>query len=317
MRVNAAGETEKECRACRQWKQLGDFYDSPTGRGGVLAVCKPCFLAKCAGRYRAANPAIRPTAVSLGLREDYFTVISTPLQAYLLGFLAADGNVISGPKNRIAVEVSTLDRELLELLQAELQIGLPIRSRERRGHSYDVLAFSSAVMKADLSRWGVTPRKSRTLEWPGSLPRSLAWAYLLGYFDGDGWITRDRFTPYWVLCGRREFLATVSDVIERELGIRPDRPRPHGRGVHMIRASRSRALHLDEWLHQEELGLARKRLVGDRWAITRAQERPLCLRCQRRRPRHGRYCRRCLRSAVARDLAQADAVGGSPLPVSA
>ncbi len=258
----------KLCRTCGGLKLLDEFYASPSGRFGVMARCKACFLGECRHRYRLKNPGLAATAVNLGLREDYFAVIARPVQAYLLGLIAADANVLdhAGGKrsNRITLELASKDAELLELTRAELSIRMPVRTRLRHGRSYSIVAFSSAIMKHDLAEWGVVARKSKNLCWPAGLPSHLTRAFLLGYFDGDGFVTRfrkgDALYGVWGLLRRPSFLESACDVIEAETGFRPGGPW-RKEGVHVVRATGRAAYRIDAWLHQDNLGLARKRVI--------------------------------------------------------
>ena len=104
--------------------------------------------------------------------------------------------------------------------------------------------------------------------WPKRLNEDFARPFLLGYFDGDGFITWSQngiySYPRWALLGTRSFLAEAMLVINAETGIRP-------RMIHRKPGTRISALHIngrdawtvDRWLHGDgKLGLARKRLVA-------------------------------------------------------
>jgi hypothetical protein len=129
------------------------------------------------------------------VRHDDFTLVARPLQAYILGLLAADGNVL-GSVPRIRLEIAVKDAELLTLVRSELAPEHRIRFRERKTASnihgtskMCVLSFTSAAMAADLARFGIVPATSHKLRWPTAVPQDLARDFLLGYFDGDGHIS--------------------------------------------------------------------------------------------------------------------------------
>jgi hypothetical protein len=112
--------------------------------------------------------------------HDFFANVTTPLQAYLLGFLAAGGNVLS-PQNRIGVELSTKDVDLLMLIRGTLAPSHQIRKRTRSASDkrygsgeYCTLSFTSARMAQDLARYGIVPAKTLHLRWP-SLSCPLNW----------------------------------------------------------------------------------------------------------------------------------------------
>ncbi len=180
----------KRCSRCQEVKPVSDFYKHKGWIDGFHPYCKKCVLAyqkasretklaQFPGQYRWKRDLIR---------HDYFAQIDSPMKAYMLGILAADGNVL--PKHhRITLELSAKDADLLELVRDQLVPGGAIISRHRNGYDYQVLAFVSRKMIDDLEALGVTAVKSRTITWPEKLPSSFAREFILGYFDGDGYIT--------------------------------------------------------------------------------------------------------------------------------
>jgi hypothetical protein len=203
------------------------------------------------------------TLATQAIIHDYFSMLDTPLKAYVLGLLAADGSV-SSDEPRIRLALHTKDIGLVEMVRTELAPHTPLR---QRGDAI-YLGMSSPQIVADLASYGVVPRKSYCLAWPGHLPTSLQHAFLLGYFDGDGSVsmTRRRATgntsPTWTLYGLQAFLSSVSEVIELHTGVRVSGPTPDRRKatLHRIYACGQNARRIDGWLHKDGLGLARKRI---------------------------------------------------------
>ncbi len=202
------------------------------------------------------------TMATQAIRHDYFSVLDTPLKAYIVGLLAADGTV-SSEEPRIRLKLHTKDTRLVEFVRDELA---PCSPLQQRATSIQ-FGISSPQLVADLARFGVIPRKSSCLEWPAQLPSVLHHAFLLGYFDGDGSLvsmprSNWAYAPQWSLYGLQGFLATAADVIEQHTGMRPRGPVPDSRKVtlHYLRAYASQARTIDGWLHQDGLGLERKRI---------------------------------------------------------
>ncbi|HEU5199876.1 MAG TPA: LAGLIDADG family homing endonuclease [Ktedonobacterales bacterium] len=200
------------------------------------------------------------------VRHDYFSQIDNALKAYLLGFIAADGNVL--PKlHRITIELSAKDQELLRLIRDELVPGGAITTRQRQGREYHTLAFVSRPMVADLAAFGITAAKSCILQWPDKLPDCYARAFILGLFDGDGFITYDQHgntrVPYvGFTSGSPQLLTKIIEIIEHQAGVRIAGPWPKGNSkAFLIRVSGHKAPIVDQWLHADGLGLSRKRLV--------------------------------------------------------
>lgn len=84
------------------------------------------------------------------------------------------------------------------------------------------LTITSPRIVSDLARYGIVPGKSLTYEFPEKLPRHYIWAFLRGYFDGDGCIClRLNYVRYWSLVGTQSFLEFIRDYFSEEVGIKP------------------------------------------------------------------------------------------------
>ena len=98
-----------------------------------------------------------------------------------------------------------------------------LAKRSRTRGSERPHTFVSRPMIADLAIYGVTPAKSRTLSWPAALPECLIREFILGYFDGDGFVTSHRLPnglyPYLgIVSGSRDFLEAVARAVEQGCG---------------------------------------------------------------------------------------------------
>jgi hypothetical protein len=270
---------EKICSRCRQAQPTTNFYRNARWRDGMHPWCKACFSAACKARYErrcAEHPRSYRWNRDL-VRHTYFADVTTPLQAYLLGFLAADGTVPTG-LNRIDIELSVKDLDLLAFIRDELAPGHRLRWRTRvasptrfgSGESV-TLSFASPAMVRDLARYGIGPAKSKMLQWPAILPADLARSFILGYFDGDGFITsgitrsggREYHYHYLgIASGSLALLSAILDEVESATRVRMGGPwGKAGSRCHTIRSSGKSAETVDAWLHLDGLGLARKRLV--------------------------------------------------------
>ncbi|MBV9231580.1 MAG: LAGLIDADG family homing endonuclease [Chloroflexi bacterium] len=262
------GEETKRCSRCQEVKSVSDFYKSKQWIDGLHVYCKKCILAyqkekhelkleQSPGKYRWKRDLIR---------HDYFAQIDSPIKAYVLGILAADGNILA-KHDRITLELSAKDAGLLETVRDELVPGGTISTRSRRGYDYQILVFVSHPMVVDLAELGITPAKSRIIVWPEKLPHAFAREFILGYFDGDGFITYherpNRRYPYLgFTSGSRDLLVSIADIIEQHTGCRPGGPwnKDKSNG-YVIRACGNDAHTIDKWLHESGLGLQRKRLL--------------------------------------------------------
>jgi len=118
--------------------------------------------------------------------DDYFKTQSHNM-AYILGFLAADGNVAK-KENQINIVLDSNDAEVLEKIREEMKITRPLKIYKRgdRGTSVAKLETFSATMKKDLAHYSIVPAKTFTLMPPELLKPEYYISYIRGYFDGDG-----------------------------------------------------------------------------------------------------------------------------------
>ena len=201
--------------------------------------------------------------IRAGIVHDYFSVVDSPVKAYVLGLLTSDGWV-STRWNEIGIALHHKDRELVELVRDELA---PLTQVITRPDPDGRVGFrvSSPQMKRDLASYGVTPRKSLTLRWPATLPPQLSAPFILGVFDGDGCLSFSKLQGYydWSLVSASEpFLTAIQLKIKNGAGVKL-------RGPYQISPT-SRALRIEyrgpktnlieAWLNADIQGLARKRI---------------------------------------------------------
>lgn len=140
--------------------------------------------------------------------------------AWLLGFLAADGNV-SKNGNRIRIELSDVDEEILIKIKKMLHLENPIYKREdKRGFNFVSLEWSCKEHKEDLALYGIVPNKTYILTPPLKLEERFYIDYIRGYFDGDGTINLNKDCLRWGICGAsKQMLNWIIDVLEKQYNI--------------------------------------------------------------------------------------------------
>lgn len=144
--------------------------------------------------------------------------------AWLLGYLAADG-CISG--NSIIINISTVDKEILEKIRKEVEIEREIKDRiNLKGFPVSRLEWTSEEQVRDLSKYNIIPRKTYNLKPPYLLDKRYHIDYIRGYFDGDGSINliknsngRGNGNLRWQVGGtQKEVINFIADTFE-EYGI--------------------------------------------------------------------------------------------------
>jgi len=174
-------------------------------------------------------------------------------------------NYLNPPRSRIKLAVLEQDRALVEIMRDELTPAAPIL---RCSHGTNYLASvqcTSPQLCADLAHLGVVPRKSKILAWPEMLPLEFVNSFLLGIYDGDGWLTADKRkrNPYYIIgiiSASIPFINRVAEVISDATGVPLARLSPVNQRAYSIRYGGQRAITVHDWLHADLPGLARKRL---------------------------------------------------------
>lgn len=108
--------------------------------------------------------------------------------AYILGYFAADGNMIRNKRGAYYIEFTSIDRELIENVRAFLNSNHRIGERKDKNPAHKQIyriQIGSKVLFSSLIKLGFTPNKSNSIVMP-DVPREYFQYFIRGYFDGDG-----------------------------------------------------------------------------------------------------------------------------------
>lgn len=149
--------------------------------------------------------------------HKYFNKIDTEDKAYFLGFITADG-FVNG--NSLCIEINSKDREIIELFRQKAKSNHPIYERTRSHKSGNKsnmvsISISSKEITASLAAVGISRNKTFTIDWEiitANMPPDLIRHFIRGYFDGDGWFVRKRFT-YGFVCGSEKFMRGLANYL--------------------------------------------------------------------------------------------------------
>lgn len=152
------------------------------------------------------------------INDNYFDII-TKNNAYLLGFLAADGSIQKD--GSIKIGLSTIDKDFLKMLQTELQSNYPIRDYQTKDGFYvSEFVFRSEKIKNELQKYGIINRKTYTFDFPVNLSQKYWLDFIRGYFDGDGTFCLSGIYNRASLCGyNKVFLEKVVDILDKYYNI--------------------------------------------------------------------------------------------------
>lgn len=112
--------------------------------------------------------------------RDYFNELKTHEQAYILGFIYADG---CNYENKLQLDQNEERIDILENINKALKSNCPIRSYSPGSYR---LSFNSKKLCLDLTKLGAIKNKSLILTFPKFIADELMPSFILGYFDGDG-----------------------------------------------------------------------------------------------------------------------------------
>lgn len=160
------------------------------------------------------------TSIQRGARKYYvnpntFDIIDTPEKAYWWGFAYADGGT---QRDSFKVELSGVDKGHLEKLKSFLDAEYPIYEYERESESGHKTYNKTRIIITDkhlvgrLKEIGITSgRKNINM---GELPKELYRYFVLGYFDGNGSISRSTDCPQITFSSRTsDILKWIRNVI--------------------------------------------------------------------------------------------------------
>src|SRR3989338_5386942 len=160
------------------------------------------------------------------VNQDFFKHWTSEM-AYVVGFFAADGNMIRNKRGAHFIAFYNNDRILLEKVRTALssvhKIGRKILPAPRKT-AYQ-LQIGSKEIFGDLLSLGMKPAKSNTLILP-RIPPPFHCDFVRGYFDGDGCVYfnllkfADRKKLRHILmvrftCGNRAFLEKLHALLRK------------------------------------------------------------------------------------------------------
>lgn len=135
---------------------------------------------QCSRRLKFSGRS-NPNARHLSLDDALFERIDSEGKAYLLGWIASDGSISRGT---IQLYIHPKDTEVVYQWLRILGTSLPIVRRPRLVG----IQICSRRIVDDVCRWLdiQSGKKSATVGFPQLHDDQLKWAFLRGYFDGDG-----------------------------------------------------------------------------------------------------------------------------------
>lgn len=151
------------------------------------------------------------------LNRTFFRTIDTPEKAYILGFIATDGNIHPNGRS-LSIALMESDADHLRIIRDALGGTSEIHVKTcsggyQGGHRLAVLNLCGVELVRDLEVLGFTPNKTFNLCFP-TIPSHLEPHFVRGLYDGDGHIANRHF----YLAGIPRLLTSVQSAIQRHTG---------------------------------------------------------------------------------------------------
>lgn len=158
------------------------------------------------------------------IRHNFFNNINFEEQAYLLGFIFADG-CVNEERHTLSININKQDQYIIDLLkdispeaytreQKSYKSIATVRGRQVKNYGSIRTNISSKILIEDLKKYGVIQNKTYTdMHLPIVSDDILLKHFIRGYFDGDGCFTYSirkpnpknreinyRISAHWTIC---------------------------------------------------------------------------------------------------------------------
>lgn len=164
--------------------------------------------------------------------EEYFDNIITEHQAYWLGFLYADGYILSarkdpkrsGASQSFGFSIAESDSELFIKFKKDLQSTNPVHyyqnnAKFNNSQRCGRILLTSQHTVDSLKRYGVVENKTFFLKAP-PINEELIPHFVRGYSDGDGSIIIDKNNKYqWQMLGTKELLTFIQNFFNTNVSL--------------------------------------------------------------------------------------------------
>lgn len=117
--------------------------------------------------------------------QSYFENIDTEDKAYFLGFIYADGSIVTNKRNSLYLKLHTKDLHIIETFIK--CIGGEMTPWKQKKRDIIQVSISGEKILNDLLKIGLHQNKTFTIKYPDINPE-LERHFIRGYFDGDGCI---------------------------------------------------------------------------------------------------------------------------------
>lgn len=164
------------------------------------------------------------------MKDSIFSEIKNNNTAYWLGFIAADGSVHK-TSPILQIGLSSKDREhlvkFLNFIDGKQEISIHDRkvkcTTNNKYYNMSYIAVYNKQIKSDLLRFNIIPNKTYlSFNYLQLIPDEYKFAFICGYFDGDGFFINTDKTIGYGICGlNKDFLEAAKDYLFSMHNLKP------------------------------------------------------------------------------------------------
>jgi DNA-binding CsgD family transcriptional regulator len=211
MRIERGIVSRRRQLTVAERRQICDHYRA---RSAPKAIAAELGITRWTVHSVLARAGIKPRGIRKWLFDERFFKARNDTTAYWMGFLMADGCLRKNDNATHSHKLTlALDQGDLQHLQRFCRaIGIPTEAiKLRRGHGTNprnnqryvtqvaALSLNHTSIHNWLLPWGIVPRKTYRFV-PPRIPKRLYPAFLRGWFDGDGCISRGSNGHFFRAC---------------------------------------------------------------------------------------------------------------------
>lgn len=156
----------------------------------------------------------RQDNIKYHFNRNAFRSIQTEEDAYILGFITADGYLCEA-RNALRFKLHARDVDILHKINHYLQSNNPItyHTHAITHNPQCCLEFNDKTIIQNLKQFGLHQAKSLQESFCQTIPQPLMRHYIRGLIDGDGFISKK--TCHIGLCGTHDIVYNVAQQIQK------------------------------------------------------------------------------------------------------
>ena len=191
--------------------------------------------------------------IKIEFNEDYFDEMGSK-QYWLIGLLAADGNVNKN-NNQFSISQSGENgKKLIDYIRNELNIKNQVKPRKTNGQPAYGISLSSKKIQNVLKEYNIVPNKTYIYTFPENIPERYLSSFIAGYIEGDGCICKTKTSTsdcYMSISfvGTEQFIKRCRELIPITGSIIQRKKSPT---TFELSWAGLKAVELGEWLYSDE-----------------------------------------------------------------